>query len=80
MRSACTCPSGDGSLRWPCPDHPAPAKRKRGFVPPLAPPARRIVDGWQIGDRIRVAAVKRRNLALQCVALINADRAANGEI
>lgn len=18
----CTCPSGDGSLRWPCPDHP----------------------------------------------------------
>ena len=21
---ACTCPSGDGSLRWPCPEHPAP--------------------------------------------------------
>ena len=21
----CTCPSGDGSLRWPCPVHPAPA-------------------------------------------------------
>jgi len=20
--SACTCPSGDGSLRWPCPAHP----------------------------------------------------------
>ncbi|RPM47414.1 hypothetical protein IPC1291_19930 [Pseudomonas aeruginosa] len=19
----CTCPSGDGSLRWPCPKHPA---------------------------------------------------------
>lgn len=19
----CTCPSGDGSLRWPCPSHPA---------------------------------------------------------
>lgn len=19
---ACTCPSGDGSLRWPCPAHP----------------------------------------------------------
>ncbi|HEJ4242071.1 TPA: hypothetical protein ACUUBJ_003192, partial [Pseudomonas aeruginosa] len=19
----CTCPSGDGSLRWPCPAHPA---------------------------------------------------------
>lgn len=18
----CTCPSGDGSLRWPCPEHP----------------------------------------------------------
>jgi hypothetical protein len=22
---SCTCPSGDGSLRWPCPEHPAPA-------------------------------------------------------
>lgn len=21
-QSACTCPSGDGSLRWPCPVHP----------------------------------------------------------
>ena len=21
----CTCPSGDGSLAWPCPAHPAPA-------------------------------------------------------
>jgi hypothetical protein len=21
----CTCPSGDGSLRWPCPKHPQPA-------------------------------------------------------
>lgn len=20
--SGCTCPSGDGSLRWPCPVHP----------------------------------------------------------
>lgn len=22
MEYACTCPSGDGSLRWPCPRHP----------------------------------------------------------
>lgn len=22
----CTCPSGDGSLRWPCPEHPPVAK------------------------------------------------------
>ncbi len=21
-RPACTCPSGDGSLQWPCPAHP----------------------------------------------------------
>ncbi len=21
FKSACTCPSGDGSLRWPCPTH-----------------------------------------------------------
>lgn len=22
----CTCPSGDGSLRWPCPQHPPTAQ------------------------------------------------------
>lgn len=22
LKQTCTCPSGDGSLRWPCPDHP----------------------------------------------------------
>jgi len=22
LRERCTCPSGDGSLRWPCPEHP----------------------------------------------------------
>ena len=22
LKKHCTCPSGDGSLRWPCPDHP----------------------------------------------------------
>jgi hypothetical protein len=29
----CTCPSGDGSLRWPCPAHPSEAK------PAVEPPA-----------------------------------------
>lgn len=24
--AACTCPSGDGSLRWPCPTHPTGGK------------------------------------------------------
>lgn len=24
----CTCPSGDGSLRWPCPVHPPKEERK----------------------------------------------------
>lgn len=24
----CTCPSGDGSLRWPCPSHPPAQQRK----------------------------------------------------
>lgn len=27
----CTCPSGDGSLRWPCPAHP-PEQPERGAV------------------------------------------------
>lgn len=30
----CTCPSGDGSLRWPCPTHkPAPAQDERHSGP-----------------------------------------------
>lgn len=27
---SCTCPSGDGSLRWPCPAHPAEQAEARG--------------------------------------------------
>jgi hypothetical protein len=27
VNKLCTCPSGDGSLRWPCPSHP-PEKEK----------------------------------------------------
>lgn len=33
----CTCPSGDGSLRWPCPTHPpapSPAREKRWTLRP----------------------------------------------
>ena len=26
--TSCTCPSGDGSLRWPCPVHPPSAERR----------------------------------------------------
>lgn len=26
VRAICTCPSGDGSLRWPCPVHPPEVK------------------------------------------------------
>lgn len=29
---ACTCPSGDGSLRWPCPAHP-PVKQRQAVAP-----------------------------------------------
>jgi hypothetical protein len=32
----CTCPSGDGSLHWPCPQHPAPAASPAG-----------VPDGWK---------------------------------
>ncbi|QXH44231.1 hypothetical protein KSS93_15130 [Pseudomonas xanthosomatis] len=27
-RLTCTCPSGDGSLRWPCPAHPPEEKQQ----------------------------------------------------
>lgn len=33
----CTCPTGNGSLRWPCPVHP-----------PEIPPVLKGGDGWQV--------------------------------
>lgn len=27
--AVCTCPSGDGSLRWPCPKHPPQQQEKK---------------------------------------------------
>lgn len=40
--SNCTCPSGDGSLRWPCPKHPpAELAEQQG------------VDGWDIAMKVR---------------------------
>jgi hypothetical protein len=36
--TACTCPSGDGSLRWPCPSHPPMTTPHRtGNANPEAP-------------------------------------------
>ena len=37
----CTCPSGDGSLRWPCPVHPGSS--------PVIP------DGWTCNDKANAA-------------------------
>lgn len=37
----CTCPSGDGSLRWPCPVHPGNS--------PVIP------DGWTCNDKANAA-------------------------
>ncbi len=37
----CTCPSGDGSLRWPCPVHPGNS--------PVIP------DGWTGSDKANAA-------------------------
>lgn len=37
LKQTCTCPSGDGSLRWPCPDHP-PEPLRTSTVP----------DGWKL--------------------------------
>ncbi|CAH5526137.1 hypothetical protein [Klebsiella oxytoca] len=37
----CTCPSGDGSLRWPCPEHPRNSPAHSGLRPEQSgvPPA-----------------------------------------
>lgn len=32
VEQSCTCPSGDGSLRWPCPQHPPVEQAARGGV------------------------------------------------
>lgn len=46
----CTCPSGDGSLVWPCPSHPpesaSPAVVSAGSLPPLPDPP----DGLALAD------------------------------
>lgn len=43
--ATCTCPSGDGSLRWPCPAHP-----------PAAPPERDLyAEEWRELYRLREA-------------------------
>ena len=51
----CTCPSGDGSLRWPCPSHPAaPSAPQGGGVDGRAIAQAR--DAWQNSDEGRMLA------------------------
>lgn len=52
---ACTCPSGDGSLRWPCPVHPrnSPAHswlrpEQSGVSPAQDGNSPVIPEGWQV--------------------------------
>jgi hypothetical protein len=47
--AACTCPSGDGSLRWPCPQHPP---KGRPIKPEIA---RAMVDEMDMNDRVLAA-------------------------
>ncbi len=49
--SGCTCPSGDGSLRWPCPVHPPEANH-----PPAYETLTRLYDLFGIGKRARTPA------------------------
>jgi hypothetical protein len=44
MGPICTCPSGDGSLRWPCPEHPHAAAPVR-----TPAPEREVVTAEQVG-------------------------------
>lgn len=45
---ACTCPSGDGSLRWPCPVHPGNSPViPNGYVMVPKEPTKEMIDaGW----------------------------------
>lgn len=62
----CTCPSGDGSLRWPCPEHPPSTASEvgepavedfekwvkgRGALGVGALPERIFIAGWLAGKR-----------------------------
>jgi hypothetical protein len=54
----CTCPSGDGSLRWPCPVHPPEVKAlvlpERMPVPDADCPERTNAQGWNAClDRVK---------------------------
>jgi hypothetical protein len=59
-KPTCTCPSGDGSLRWPCPAHPS--QEAKPAPADLAQTIRGITEGYRgtdcgkcaesIGDRL----------------------------
>jgi NTP pyrophosphatase (non-canonical NTP hydrolase) len=56
LKQTCTCPSGDGSLRWPCPDHP-PETLGTSTVPdgwklvPVEPTAEMCKAGYEAQDK-----------------------------
>ena len=56
LKLTCTCPSGDGSLRWPCPDHP-PEPLMTSTVPdgwklvPVEPTAEMCKAGYEAQDK-----------------------------
>lgn len=45
----CTCPSGDGSLRWPCPVHPgnSPVIPDGYVIVPKEPTEKMVVEGFE---------------------------------
>lgn len=47
----CTCPSGDGSLRWPCPVHPPEAQPVAGAAAEVIEEMRsRMSSRGRVGD------------------------------
>lgn len=43
----CTCPSGDGSLRWPCPVHPGNSQAiPEGYVMVPKEPTEAMINAW----------------------------------
>lgn len=73
---ACSCPSGDGSLRWPCPTHPssAPAQVTKGAValPPL--PENPDANGWTNGQADAIEAWGRAALAAVQATAVGASK------
>jgi hypothetical protein len=75
LPQGCTCPSGDGSVRWPCPVHaPAPVAQHATIWQWLTSDADRIGERWQAINARWDGENGRAGLEAAAVAAMRADQ------